>query len=97
MERFKTTNPFSLPFTFNIESTWVSLALKGNTNLTKGTEDHAELLKQAFTKEKMLIVEGNPATGKTSLMRRLAYEWASEMPELKHYDLIIYVEFRSLK
>jgi hypothetical protein len=29
-------------------------------------------------------------------MRRFAYEWASGKPELKHYDLIIYAEFREL-
>jgi predicted NACHT family NTPase len=50
-----------------------------------------------FMKEKMLIMEGNPGTGKTSLMRRLAYEWAREKPELLHYDLIMYAEFREVR
>uniref|UniRef100_A0A914VKG2 CARD domain-containing protein n=1 Tax=Plectus sambesii TaxID=2011161 RepID=A0A914VKG2_9BILA len=94
MARFQKVYPFSLPFTFDIEKTWVSLAMKEyNKELdaagyfthrsqrplraleddkkdSVATEDHAELLTKAFGKVKMLIIEGDPATGKTSLMRR---------------------------
>uniref|UniRef100_A0A914V0S7 NACHT domain-containing protein n=1 Tax=Plectus sambesii TaxID=2011161 RepID=A0A914V0S7_9BILA len=93
LTRFQKVYPFSLPFTFDIENTWVSLALK-DERYSQATENHAELLKKAFDKVKMLIIEGDPATGKTSLMRRLAYEWANGKQELLHYDLVLYAEFR---
>uniref|UniRef100_A0A914VU09 CARD domain-containing protein n=1 Tax=Plectus sambesii TaxID=2011161 RepID=A0A914VU09_9BILA len=94
LTRFQKVYPFSLPFLFDIENTWVSLALKEEEKDSQATEDHTKLLKRAFDKVKMLIIEGNPATGKTSLMRRLAYEWAKEKEKLLHYDLVLYAEFR---
>ena len=96
LDRFQKVNPFSLPFTFDIETTWVSLALREDGDNSKQTEDHAEILRTAFENVKMLIIEGKPAMGKTSLMRRLAYEWAKGKEELSHYDLVFYAEFRDV-
>src|SRR5262249_18461112 len=39
-------------------------------------------------------IEGEPATGKTSLLRRIAFEWAQEKSQLGDYDLVLYAEFR---
>ena len=98
LELFRKINPFSLPFTFDIENTWVSLALREDHELSTATEDHMELLRMAFSKAKMLIIEGEPATGKTSLMRRLAYEWAQQRPQqILHFDLVLYAEFRDVR
>uniref|UniRef100_A0A914WUN5 Uncharacterized protein n=1 Tax=Plectus sambesii TaxID=2011161 RepID=A0A914WUN5_9BILA len=35
LQRFKKTNPFSFPFTFDIEDTWVSLVLKADRNCSQ--------------------------------------------------------------
>ena len=98
---FKTTNPFSLPFTFDIEKMWVSLELKEEKN-PRTTEDYNEIIKRAFKKDelsdihqrKVLIIEGNPATGKTCLMRRIAFDVGKD--KMEDYDLVLYAEFRSL-
>ena len=96
-ERFRKVNPFSLPFTFDIESTWVSLALQDDNNHSEVTEDHAEVLRKAFSTVKLLIIEGEPATGKTSLMRRLAFEWAKGYEKFARYEFVIYAEFRDIR
>ena len=127
---FQKVNPFSLPFIFDIEKTWVSLALKKNWSFvsTEGhdadseilrrrihfqsdideeqtdlqhykerrMEDHCQLIDEAFKEgNKLLLIEGAAASGKTSLMRRIAYDWATE--KLKSYQLVLYAEFRTLK
>uniref|UniRef100_A0A914UKH8 CARD domain-containing protein n=1 Tax=Plectus sambesii TaxID=2011161 RepID=A0A914UKH8_9BILA len=47
------------PFFFDIEEKWVNLTLKlGDSTVT---EDYSDLLKRAFTKADMLIIEGDPA------------------------------------
>src|SRR5262249_1413350 len=42
-------------------------------------------------------IEGKPASGKTTLMRRLAYEWAKGSEGLSNFDLIFYAEFREVR
>uniref|UniRef100_A0A914VW39 CARD domain-containing protein n=1 Tax=Plectus sambesii TaxID=2011161 RepID=A0A914VW39_9BILA len=50
---------FSAEFFFDIEEKWVNLTLKLESDST-GTNDYATLLKKAFAKADMLIIEGNP-------------------------------------
>ena len=94
---FKRVNPFSLPFTFDIEQTWVSISLNLNKNWsTKLMENHCQMIEEVFKDGKqLLIIEGAAASGKTSLMRRIAYDWA--VGKLKSYDYVFYAEFRKIK
>ena len=101
-EKFRRVRPFSLPFTFDIENTWVSLALTTDEG-ERRTEDHCAVIKHLFTKEdKFLIIQGRAASGKTSLMRRFAYNWANDSQwmfipgKMKQYDLVLIAEFRDV-
>ncbi len=91
-DAFRRVNPFSLSFLFDIMNTWVALGLYERSGLER-TENHSFLLQKVFESsvDKILIIEGAAATGKTCLMRRIAFDWANNDDTdehlSSHYDI----------
>uniref|UniRef100_A0A914X895 Uncharacterized protein n=1 Tax=Plectus sambesii TaxID=2011161 RepID=A0A914X895_9BILA len=69
---YRSVIQFSAPFFFDVEDKWVDLTLKLEND---SSEDYADLLKKAFAKADMLIIEGDPENQQNKGMQLANIIW----------------------
>uniref|UniRef100_A0A914W6N3 NACHT domain-containing protein n=1 Tax=Plectus sambesii TaxID=2011161 RepID=A0A914W6N3_9BILA len=89
---------FLLPQEFHMDKMWAPLTLgkRGNDDrdFVNGIEAYDKTIKLALKKNKLTIVTGKPFFGKTTLARKIAYDWAVEKD--KDYDLVLLAPIRDV-
>lgn len=83
----------------SIESVWVEIQMKGHL---KSTTDYQEIFAQMREIEySAALIQGQPGSGKTTLVKKIAYDWANQKSGGKdkntRYDLILLDPLRSVK
>uniref|UniRef100_A0A914WA46 NACHT domain-containing protein n=1 Tax=Plectus sambesii TaxID=2011161 RepID=A0A914WA46_9BILA len=89
---------FLLPHEFHMDKMWAPLTLrkggKDNKDYVNGTEAYDKTIKLALKKNRLTIVTGKPYFGKTTLVQKIAYDWAMEKD--KDYDLVLVAPIRDV-
>lgn len=93
--RIPTVYGHSIP----IEKVWIPLKIEDNTEFPRISEqqsgfDHLELLKRLTDPQNpsIALVKGQPGVGKTTLVKKIAYDWATGI--IEHFSLVLAVPLR---
>lgn len=78
-----------------IESVWVDLKLEGTSHTTCNYEEI--FIRMQCNKYKLVLVKGDPGSGKTTLVKKIAYDWAQQQlnkAETIRYGVVLAVPLR---